>query len=113
MSEQWISEASRNALWFSAKLRFELYRDGTVTPDCEDRIYLFQCPNPESGATKAAEVGRQQEHEFTTENGDRLSWKFVEVRNVMMTFLDTPLERGIEVYSERVSGTVLPARPAS
>jgi hypothetical protein len=101
MSENWISDAARDALWFSAKLRFELIRENSEKHEYEDRVYLFQCPNPKLASTRAVEVGKQQEHEYKTEAGEQLKWRFVEILKVMMTFLDTPLDRGIEIYSER------------
>ncbi len=103
MSETWITDAARDALWFSARLRFELIHEGSGKREYEDRIYLFQGPNPESAPTRAVEVGKQQEHEYTTDDGEQLRWRFVEVVKVMMTFLDTPLDRGIEIYSERIA----------
>jgi Domain of unknown function (DUF4288) len=101
MSENWISEEARDALWFSAKLRFELTREISQKREYEDRVYLFHCPNPESAATRAVDIGKQQEHEYKTDAGEQLKWRFVDVLKVMMTFLDTPLDRGIEVYSEK------------
>src|SRR6266481_728345 len=98
MSENWISDEARDALWFSAKLRFELTRESTGKREYENRVYLFQCPNPEAASAKAAEIGKQQEHEYKTEAGEQLKWRFVKVLKIMMVFLDTPLERGIEVY---------------
>lgn len=101
MSENWISNEARNALWFSAKIRFELIRAGADPHEYEDRVYFFQCPTPEAAPARAVEIGRQQEHEYKTEAGEQLRWRFVDVLKVMMTFLDTPLHRGIEIYSER------------
>ena len=101
MSENWISDEARDALWFSAKLRFELTRECSDKREYEDRVYLFQCPNPEAVSARALQIGKQQEHQYKTEAGERLQWHFVEVLRVMMTFLDTPLDRGIEVYCEK------------
>ena len=100
MSGNWISDEARDALWFSAKIRFELIRENSPKHKYEDRVYLFQCQNPEFASSRAVEVGKQQEHGYKTEAGEQLEWRFVEVLKVMMTFLDTPLDRGIEVYSE-------------
>ncbi len=101
MSENWISDEARDALWFAAKLRFELTHEGSDRREYEDRVYLYQCPDPEAASARAVEIGKQQEHEYRTEAGQQLKWRFVDVLRVMMTFLDTPLDRGIEIYSER------------
>jgi len=103
MKEKWISDAARDALWFSAKIRFELSRQSSRKKEYEDRIYLFQCQDSDSAESRATEVGRQQEQEYTTESGDQVKVRFLTVLNVVIVFLDTPLEQGIEVYSERTS----------
>jgi hypothetical protein len=103
MTEKWISDAANEALWFSAKLRFELSRQSSGEHQYEDRIYLFHASDQESAETRAAELGYLHEHEYKTDAGDVHKWRFIEVLRVVMTFLDTPLDRGIEVYSERVS----------
>ena len=89
------------SLWFSAKLRFEILRQNSGEREYEERIYLFQSLDQESAEVRARAVGRQHEHEYRTDAGDIHKWRFVEVVRVTMTFLDTPLEKGIEVYSER------------
>jgi hypothetical protein len=101
MREDWISDEARDALWFSAKLRFELTREGSGRREYEDRVYVFQCPDPEAASARAVEIGKQQELEYRSEGGQELKWRFVDVLGVIMTFLDTPLDRGIEVYSEK------------
>lgn len=103
MSGKWISDEARDALWFSAKLRFELAREGSCGREYEDRVYLFQCPDPEAASARAVEIGKQQEHEYRTDVGQELKWRFVDVVRVMMTFLDTPLDQGIEIYSEKLA----------
>jgi hypothetical protein len=48
MTENWISHAALEALWFSAKLRFELSRQSSGEREYEDRIYLFRDADQES-----------------------------------------------------------------
>ena len=100
MSKNWISTTGLGGQWFSAKLRFELSRRSPGRRELEDRIYLFQSADQDSAERKAAEIGRLKEHEYTTDAGDVHRWRFVGVVKVMMTFLDTPLAEGIEVFSE-------------
>ena len=104
MTENWISDVGRDALWFSAKLRFELIRNNNLeSRELEDRVYLFECESPESAPAAAIEVGKQHEYKYKTEAGEELEWRFLGVLKVMMTFLDTPLDRGIEIYAERIA----------
>jgi len=100
MSENWISKTALERQWFSAKLRFELSHGSSTRRELEDRVYLFQSADQDSAERKAAEIGRIKEHECTTDAGDVHRWQFISVLKVMMTFLDTPLAEGIEVYSE-------------
>jgi Domain of unknown function (DUF4288) len=100
MSGNWMSDEARDSLWFSAKLRFELSRQGSGSREYEDRVYLFQCSDPDAALARAVEIGKLQEHEYRTEGGQERKWRFVDVLRVMMTFLDTPLDRGIEIYAE-------------
>ena len=78
MSENWISHEARDALWFSAKLRFALTREGSDKHEYEDRVYLFQCANPEGASARAVEIGQQQENEYRTDAGEQIKWRFVE-----------------------------------
>lgn len=99
-SDNWISDAARGSLWFSAKLRFEVMSQASGEVSSENRICLFQCQDPELASARAEEIGKYHEHEYQTDLGDRHIWRFVRTTNVMMTFLGTPLDQGIEIYSE-------------
>lgn len=101
MTENWISAAALRALWFTAKLRFELTHQSSGEREYEDRIYLFQAQDQKSAEIRASEIGKQNEQQYGTDVGDIHIWRCVEVLRVVMTFLDTPLDEEIEVYSER------------
>ena len=102
MQEDWMTSTARDSLWFSAKIRFELTRQNSADSELEDRIYIFQCSDQDSAERKALEIGRRKEHEYSTDQGDRHKWRLIKVLRVVMTFLDTPLDDGVEVYSERI-----------
>lgn len=103
MNEDWLTDVAREALWFSAKLRFRLSFPDTLGSEYEDRVYLFQSPNQDAATAQAAQIGREHELHYRNLDGGRVEWRFAEVIAVRMTFLDTPLSQGIEIYSERVS----------
>ena len=86
--------------WFSALLFFECEVIGSPESDplCEKSVRIFQAAGEEEAMTKAEEIGRGAEHEYSNEEGQTVVWRFVRVLEVQ-DLAGEELGEGMEVFS--------------
>ena len=87
-------------MWYSAKLLFRSTIDGSVVaqPLSEESIRIFRADSEHIAQLRAAEIGRDAEHEYPNENGEMVRWSFVAVLEVQ-DLCEGDLEDGTEVFS--------------
>ena len=86
--------------WFAVRLLFRSRIDGKEieSPLCEESIRLVQASNEDEALSRAATLGQAEEHEYTNEAGETVSWKFDAVLEVQ-DLCESELREGMEVFS--------------
>lgn len=90
--------------WYSARILME-----AVHPDeppgsalFEDKVILVKAGSERQVKAKAGKLGKKDEHEYLNVEGNRVSWVFREVLDVVALF-DEALTEGTEVYYKFLS----------
>jgi hypothetical protein len=86
--------------WFAALLTFEAEVDGVPNDDrlCEASVRLVEAADLEAAQEKARRLGRESEHVYLNENGERVTWRFDKLIDVQEVG-EGPLVDGVEVLS--------------
>ena len=90
--------------WYSALIIYESDVAGFADPlpIREESIRVILADSDSFAWSKAEEVGRQNEHSFKNEQGELVTWRFVEVVEVQ-DLCEEQLTDGLEVYSRMSS----------
>jgi hypothetical protein len=87
-------------MWYSADLFFESVHDNFPkdTDLWEEQVLLINANSEEEARATAEELGRRNEHVYTSGTGDNVHWVFRMVASVD-EILDENLKSGTEVFS--------------
>lgn len=87
--------------WFSVVLEFEAQVHDAPTGDdglCEASVRLINASDIEDAHKRAMDLGRESEHHYFNELGERVTWQFRGVVEVQEVGSETIVD-GIEVFS--------------
>lgn len=83
--------------WYIAKLVYQLISgSGNHAPQFDEQLRLIRADERGWGREKASIVGRLLEQSFNNERNEKVTWKFVEVVELIKV---TALDDGEEIYS--------------
>jgi Domain of unknown function (DUF4288) len=87
--------------WYLAVLVIASQVDDNVieSPLLDLQYRLVRAANPEAAYNRAIELGGQESQEYLNEAGNRVSWSFAGLHN-LVEINATTLEDGVEVYSK-------------
>ncbi|MEL6339157.1 MAG: DUF4288 domain-containing protein, partial [Myxococcota bacterium] len=84
--------------WYSGKFIFKSDVENDSEPLVEESIRVFRASDDQAAETRAQELGTASEHSYENENGQTVTWRFIEVQEIQ-DLCETELEDGTEVYS--------------
>ncbi len=86
--------------WYLVKLIYSLDGcDNTTNAQFDEQLRLINANNEEGAYFKAKQMGKQFQSSFTTENGNLLSFNFIDVSEVIKV---EQLTDGVEIYSNTI-----------
>jgi len=86
--------------WYLVKLIFSLDGyDNTKNAQFDEQLRLINATNEEAAYFKAKQMGKQFQSTFSTENGNLLSFNFIDVSEVIKV---EQLSDGVEIYSNTI-----------
>ena len=91
---------NKNMNWYLVKLIFSLdgYNDAK-NAQFDEQLRLINATNEEAAYFKAKQMGKQFQSTFSNENGNLLSFNFIDVSEVIKV---EQLSDGIEIYSNTI-----------
>jgi hypothetical protein len=92
-----------SADWYAAKLWHSSFVGGRGAGDGRSTLHdysivLVRATSEAAAARRAARVGKEREHGYRNEAGERVEWRFIKVLEVQ-DLVDESLEHGTEVWS--------------
>ena len=95
-----INKKNKNMNWYLVKLIFSLdgYNDAK-NAQFDEQLRLINATNEEAAYFKAKQMGKQFQSTFSTENGNLLSFNFIDVSEVIKV---EQLSDGVEIYSNTI-----------
>ncbi|MDQ3577357.1 MAG: DUF4288 domain-containing protein [Actinomycetota bacterium] len=85
--------------WYSARIRLVCLIEGEGAARFQDSVVLLRASSFQAALTRAVDVGRSHEEEYTNADGQRVVWRLKEI--ISLDVVKTDLD-GAEVYSEPV-----------
>ena len=95
-----INKKNKNMNWYLVKLIFSLdgYNDAK-NAQFDEQLRLINATNEEAAYFKAKQLGKQFQSTFSNENGNLLSFNFIDVSEVIKV---EQLSDGVEIYSNTI-----------
>jgi hypothetical protein len=94
------SERNAEQKMFLSKLVFHISIDQHHNSEFDEQIRLIKASNEKSAYEKAKMLGLQNENSFVNENGKAITWKFIDVTELINM---SDKENGDELYSSSAS----------
>lgn len=83
--------------WYIVKLVFNIHiSNDRNSSQFDEQLRLVEASDPTSAFAKARLIGNKEEHSFTNDKGENVSWKFIDVAE--LNFMNE-LKHGAEIYS--------------
>jgi hypothetical protein len=86
-------------MWYTAKLLFRSgipHGDGRVLEEVSYR--LIRADDEAAARSKAAALGRAEQHEYENDQGEVVAWRFLEVAE-LQDLCEAEIRDGMEVFS--------------
>ena len=83
--------------WYIAKIIFNIQlNNGINHSQFDEQLRLIEAAGPADAFSKARLLGKEEENRFKNENGEDVTWKFIDVADIQQL---NELQHGTEVYS--------------
>jgi hypothetical protein len=93
-------------MWYSVSLLFESVHNGQPQPDAlwEEKIVLVKANSEEDARRQADQLGKAEEHSYTSAAGDQVQWTYRRIERVYEIDAQT-LQAGTELFSRFLRGS--------